>query len=800
MMSMLIFNTGNEFCHKRYVLFCRNLDNEELQVPLPSLNAPKFLAQNDLKGQCYAGNFLLRYRKSENNKSLTFIGISLPKNLLDMFPSRNLSRTYVSQDIRDQDLMDLNLLTSKQQHLNDSLYNEGEDESSVISSLSDVSSVSKRSKWTGSKHARSNCLHCCRLRRLHRSLHKNRSEAGTCDLSSTASLCEIYNNASAVLVAAGMQATVALARKGGSSSATGTVSNKHSLLHLQNQQQQPQLSNNSSIMLSDLQFHSPESILSEESLPDKLTANILYNVQRLANPVSAKQSKMALLELKQKHPASFQDICLYSEVCRTLGRCSYRMNSRRFLQELFLDLDFDSFYNEPLDIISKKERESLTNPENKERLIGSDKLALLKERMKRDLNSCGSRPDNNSSESKLELSQTAATGNNNVIAIGSQPLKSHIKSQPLASVYEASCENLLLDPSPHIKSLLSSGKYDSKQNYKTFIVAPPPAAPPPLNQYDTELKITSDDEEENANPNEGNYYRQKIQQSSDEVDGAFVRSSSSANSLNPVSTAVVHSNTGFSSQNNIIQMGGGISTPNSSSNCSDQTSTSNRSSTCTISHQPLSNNSYLPTSNPITSAPFVKPIENENTKFRRGRFYTLELDLSCTKNKFPITDRTKVNINSPLVQKVATERNSAATITSPSKVPATSNSLLRQHSLGSDCSSSYKLPILRSSQMTDQMPTASNINTASTSRDNNDPKYLITKSLAASLAQPIGTLYCEKRLQSSKSEAVLIQTPLFVTVTSGSIPSTANSGSHDVSSVSNNKIGKNPCSLNYETQ
>ncbi|XP_065364051.1 rapamycin-insensitive companion of mTOR [Calliphora vicina] len=761
-----------------------HLDTEELQVPLPSLNAPKFLSQNDLKGPSYSG-------------------ISLPKNLLDMFPTRNLSRTYVSQDIQDQDLMDVNLLTSKQQYLNDSLNNEGGDESSVISSISDVSSVSKRTKWIGAKHGRSNCLHCCRLRKSQRSQNQSRLDGGAGDMSSSTTLCEMYTNASAALVAAGIQATVALARKGGGTNtaggSSGVSSNK---LPLHQHHHQQQFSNTSSIMLSELQIHSPESILSEESLPDKLMANILYNVQRLANPVSAKQSKMALLELKQKHPASFQDICLYSEVCRTLGRSSYRMNARRFLQELFLDLDFDTFYNEPLEIINKKERESFKSSDNKERTIGPDKLSLLKERMKRDLNSPGNRLDNSSVDSRSESIQSATTGSNNVIVIGSQTIKTHIKSQPLASVYEASCENLLLDPSPRLKNSSISGKsINSKQNCKNFTIAPPPAAPPPLQEYNTELRITSDDDDEDENDNveedelSGNSshfrssQRQK-QQISDEIDGTVVCSSSSVNSLNPASssniTHPIHSTTAFFSQNNYLQSGGGVSTPISSSNCSDQTTTSNRSSICTISHHPLNtntNNSNRHKSTPLTSPSLSKTIENENTKFRRGRFYTLELDLSCTKNKFPITDRTKANISSPFAHKSATEKTpteqTPATLlntTSPSKTITTNASLLRQHSLGSDSSSNYKLPISRLSYTAGvtPLPTSTTLtNTISTSSDSNNPKYLITKSLAASLAQPFGTLYCEKRLQSSKSEAVLMQNPSLSTFASGILPSTS---------------------------
>lgn len=33
----------------------------------------------------------------------------------------------------------------------------------------------------------------------------------------------------------------------------------------------------------------------------------------------------------------FNDICFYSEVCHLLSMCSFRLNARRFVQELFED-------------------------------------------------------------------------------------------------------------------------------------------------------------------------------------------------------------------------------------------------------------------------------------------------------------------------------------------------------------------------------------------------------------------------------------------------------------------------------
>lgn len=169
------------------------------------------------------------------------------------------------------------------------IMNEGSDSS--VSSLSDISSNSKRSKFVG-KHNSNICLSCCRLksnnsqrydsdRNIHRQINTNNSP---------------YNST----------------------------------------------------------FISSDSVLAEDNMPYRITINILRHVHRIANPVWSKQSKIALLELKQKHPQSFQDICLYSEVCKAQSSNTYRLNSRRFLQELFFDLDFSCFFAEAGEIAERK--------------------------------------------------------------------------------------------------------------------------------------------------------------------------------------------------------------------------------------------------------------------------------------------------------------------------------------------------------------------------------------------------------------------------------------------------------------
>ncbi|KAG8226637.1 hypothetical protein J437_LFUL005288 [Ladona fulva] len=71
---------------------------------------------------------------------------------------------------------------------------------------------------------------------------------------------------------------------------------------------------------------------------------VLKYIMRMSNPLWWKLSRQTLLSLKQKHPQSFQDVCLYSEVSACLGSASYRLIARRFIQELFYDLTFDELY------------------------------------------------------------------------------------------------------------------------------------------------------------------------------------------------------------------------------------------------------------------------------------------------------------------------------------------------------------------------------------------------------------------------------------------------------------------------
>ncbi|XP_014205206.1 rapamycin-insensitive companion of mTOR-like [Copidosoma floridanum] len=91
---------------------------------------------------------------------------------------------------------------------------------------------------------------------------------------------------------------------------------------------------------------------------DKPRKDVLKHTQQLANPVFHKESRQSLLMLRQQYPAVFEDECMYSEVAAHLASNMYRIQARRFLQELFLDSSFDKLYEEISAILKLNTSES----------------------------------------------------------------------------------------------------------------------------------------------------------------------------------------------------------------------------------------------------------------------------------------------------------------------------------------------------------------------------------------------------------------------------------------------------------
>ncbi|KAG8599017.1 hypothetical protein GDO81_002844 [Engystomops pustulosus] len=77
-----------------------------------------------------------------------------------------------------------------------------------------------------------------------------------------------------------------------------------------------------------------------------LRKEVLRLVINLSSSVGTKGHETGLLTIKEKFPQAFDDICLYSEVSHLLAHCTFRLPSRRFIQELFQDVQFQIMHEE----------------------------------------------------------------------------------------------------------------------------------------------------------------------------------------------------------------------------------------------------------------------------------------------------------------------------------------------------------------------------------------------------------------------------------------------------------------------
>uniref|UniRef100_A0A1A8BIB3 RPTOR independent companion of MTOR, complex 2 n=1 Tax=Nothobranchius kadleci TaxID=1051664 RepID=A0A1A8BIB3_NOTKA len=84
-----------------------------------------------------------------------------------------------------------------------------------------------------------------------------------------------------------------------------------------------------------------------------LRKEILRLIINLSSSVGTKGHETGLLTIKEKFPYAFDDICLYSEVAHLLAHCMFRLTSRRFIQELFQDVQFMPMYEEAEAILTK---------------------------------------------------------------------------------------------------------------------------------------------------------------------------------------------------------------------------------------------------------------------------------------------------------------------------------------------------------------------------------------------------------------------------------------------------------------
>lgn len=69
-----------------------------------------------------------------------------------------------------------------------------------------------------------------------------------------------------------------------------------------------------------------------------------------------KPARQFLLHSKQKYPLIFQDICIYSDVCKMLSETSFRLGPRRFIQDLFMEVDFTAFQLQTTQILQQAKK------------------------------------------------------------------------------------------------------------------------------------------------------------------------------------------------------------------------------------------------------------------------------------------------------------------------------------------------------------------------------------------------------------------------------------------------------------
>ncbi|KAK7099628.1 rapamycin-insensitive companion of mTOR-like [Littorina saxatilis] len=74
---------------------------------------------------------------------------------------------------------------------------------------------------------------------------------------------------------------------------------------------------------------------------------VLRLITNLSSSVGLKGSEQGLLSLKQKFPSTFKDVCFFSEVCAIISSLSFRLNARRFIQELFDEIDITKLLEGP---------------------------------------------------------------------------------------------------------------------------------------------------------------------------------------------------------------------------------------------------------------------------------------------------------------------------------------------------------------------------------------------------------------------------------------------------------------------
>ena len=92
-------------------------------------------------------------------------------------------------------------------------------------------------------------------------------------------------------------------------------------------------------------------------------------ISTLNASVGSSRSEDILLKMKQQAPYIFMDLCFYSEVCQLMTHFSFRLSSRRFIQELFMDVSFEILAEDARHVLAANQKE----PQSSETEIVNEK-------------------------------------------------------------------------------------------------------------------------------------------------------------------------------------------------------------------------------------------------------------------------------------------------------------------------------------------------------------------------------------------------------------------------------------------
>ena len=76
------------------------------------------------------------------------------------------------------------------------------------------------------------------------------------------------------------------------------------------------------------------------------------------------KTKTPFLKMKRQSHAIFKDLFFNSEVCQLMCHFSFRLASRRFLQELFMDVNFEILAEDARSLLASHKHCSLIETED----------------------------------------------------------------------------------------------------------------------------------------------------------------------------------------------------------------------------------------------------------------------------------------------------------------------------------------------------------------------------------------------------------------------------------------------------